>query len=134
MIHMPLLAESSDASIENGSVAMSAFRAIEILIASFAMRGAIMLIEIGGSKRSSTVAAREMLGVKGLAQCLDDLAENRALACPTIASRCGIFRVDIVHLRREILEQTVEIVALLGRGSLGDGSRLNGIGSRLRLR
>jgi hypothetical protein len=74
VIDVPLLAESSNAAIHNWFVAVSAFWTVKLLKALLAVRRAVLLVEVSGSKRFSAVGAREVLWMITFAHCLNDLS------------------------------------------------------------
>jgi len=107
VINVPFLSECSNASIQDWFIAMSAFRAIDILITVLAMRTSILIVEVLRSKRSSTVSASKVFWMECLSESLNNFSENWSLASLAISSRCRIIAVDVVHLRSKILEKTI---------------------------
>lgn len=63
VVSVPLLAKGSNAAIENGFLAVSAFWTIDLLEAFLTVRYSILFKEVPGAKRFSAVAAGEVLWV-----------------------------------------------------------------------
>jgi len=123
MIQMPLLVERGHAPVQNRLVAVRAAHAEQLLVTALAMRQAVLFVEIVRAERVLAVSAGEMLRVVGVSHGLNDLAQDRLPALRAGAARRGPAPVDVLHLRGEVLEQVVEVVAAQGfRDGLGAGS------------
>jgi hypothetical protein len=111
MIHVPFLIQRRHATIQNRFVAMRASHAEQLLVAFLAVRQVVLFVEIVGAEGVLTITTDEVLRVVSVAQRLNDFAEDGVLASCAGAARGRTTAVYVFHLRGEVFEQVVEIIA-----------------------
>jgi len=97
VIHVPFLSQGCDASVQNRLVAMGTAGAEKLLVAPLAVGHIVLLVEIGSAERVLAIAAREMLRMEGLPQCLNHLTQNRLSANLARASGRRCIGIDGIH-------------------------------------
>lgn len=124
VLRVPRLVQRRHTFVKDGAVAVGTAGGEEVVVVGFAVRLAVALEEVAGAQLLVAVGAGEVLGVPGLAQGRDHLADDGLVAGATAALLRGGDAL-LRHVGSQGAEHTIQLVdrGRGGRGLLGRRGR-----------